>query len=67
MGACCTTIDYSSVGIKERWGDYDGILDPGMPLSQLLVWSHAIGGGGEMESSMKQPSSVKMRDGVKKI
>ena len=29
MGACCTTIDYSSVGIKERWGDYDGILEPG--------------------------------------
>ena len=29
MGACCTTIAYSSVGIKERWGDYDGILEPG--------------------------------------
>lgn len=29
MGACCTTIDFSTVGITEKWGDYNGMLEPG--------------------------------------
>lgn len=29
MGACCTTIDYASVGITEKWGDYYETLEPG--------------------------------------
>lgn len=29
MGACCTTIEYSNVGILEKWGDYHETIDPG--------------------------------------
>lgn len=29
MGNCCTTIDYSNVGIVEKWGDYHATYEPG--------------------------------------
>lgn len=29
MGACCTTIDYATVGILEKWGDYQETINPG--------------------------------------